>query len=727
MTSFITMLDNSCPDSDGDGLDDFDEASGCTNILDESAYIEATDSVLITDFDGAPGVYYISLEFGNKCDSSYAMGEFSVNLLENRINPWGYQHFGSDVFIDPLLESDSGKVQSSSFVLPAQIAVKLLDDQLYLHHLSNECDTGEVRLVSGCWSSIDADGDGIPNSLDLDSDNDGLPDYSENTPCYEQVAITETLAGVDTALVHVFDSGTSFVEISLTDGCAGAQASLQAHINTDMNEISVLAYSHFNGIENDYVHDGANQITSVSSDVSKLRFKLIANELYVYQLSTACGEGVSVDPFCWSSLDYDGDGIFNFLDLDSDGDGLTDADESTYCALETGTSAWFSAGDSTLVIDLADIASTTDQYYVSLDAYTNCYGLTTTMNGVVDVNTQEFHVSFFDHFSGNDGFSENHTNSIISDASSFAKVRFVLHGTEIYLHQISNACGSVLRSAPSCITSLDTICEPDHPNYLYTGLFDENATICIGDTLLFGDAELTEAGIYTASFMSMHGCDSTVTLSLAEYPVFTELIAEEICAGDTVYFGDLVLTEAGTYSEVFPSVLGCDSTVTMELSVFEINTDLTVASWTISAEDLADATYSWVDCEDGFSPIIPIEDGISYTAIENGSYAVIIEQNGCVDTSDCFIINDADINENRLDANITIHPNPTKDIVYITIDRNWDDFSIEMIDIAGRVVFKKSFQSTNNVNVDMSAFASGEYILRVITAGSINQFTIIKE
>ena len=727
MTGFITMLDNSCPDSDGDGLDDFEEATGCKNLLSESDYMDVADSILITDFDGGSGIYYISLEFGNKCDTTYARGEFSVNLIENRINPWAYQHFGSDVFIDPLLESDSGKVQTSSSDVPAQIALKLLDDQLYLHHLSNECDTGEIRLVSGCWSSIDADGDGVPNSLDLDSDNDGLPDYTENTPCYEMVEIAEVLAGVDTALVHIFDSGISFVEVSLTNECGDEQSVLQAHVNVDLNEISVIEYHHFNDLENDYFHDATNQITSVSSDVSQLSFKLIENELYVYQLSTDCGDGVSVDPFCWSSLDYDGDGISNFLDLDSDGDDITDAEESTYCYTETGTSAWFSIGDSTLVFDLSDIPSTTNQYYVSMDAYTNCYGLTTTMNGAVDVSTQEIHVSFFDHFSGNDGFSENHTNSIVSDASSFAKVRFVLHGTELYLHQISNACGSVLRSAPSCITPLDTICEPGHPNYLYSGHFNYSSTICVGDTLLFGDAELTEAGTYTEDFLSIHGCDSTVTLSLAEYPVYTELITEEICLGDTVFFGALVLTDAGTYTEVFPTVLGCDSTITLELSVFEINTEITVSGWTISAEDLEEAVYSWVDCYADYEPIIPIADGISFNAIENGSYAVIIEQYGCVDTSDCFIIYDADINENGLGANITIHPNPTKDIVHIVIDRNWDDFSIEIVDLAGRIVFKKSFYSTNNVNVDMGAFATGEYIISVKSGASINQFTIIKD
>ncbi|MFT5819603.1 MAG: hypothetical protein ACI8ZM_000828 [Crocinitomix sp.] len=727
MTGFITMLDNSCPDTDGDGIDDFDEASSCTNLLDETVYIDVADSVLITDFDAGDGVFYISLEFGNKCDSTYAMGEFSVDLEQNKINPWGYQHFGSDSFIDPLTESDSGKVQTSTWDEPAQIALKLLDDQLYLHHIANDCDTGAVRLTSGCWSSIDADGDGIPNSEDLDSDNDGLPDFTENTPCYELVEIGETLSDFDSVLVHTFDSGTSFINISFTEACGGEQASLMAHVKADLNEISVIEYQHFNGVENGYTYEGINQVTSISSDVSKLRFKLIANDLYVYQLTTDCADGVAIDPFCWSSIDYDGDGISNFLDLDSDGDGLTDENESNYCYYESGTSAWFSSGDSTLIADLADIPSTTDQYYVSLLAYTNCYGLTTTLNGVVDVNTQQIHASFFDHFSGNDGFSGNATSSITSDASSFAKVKYSLIGTELYLHQISNACGSVLRSNPSCITPLDTICEPGHPNYLYTGEFDASVTICAGEIYLFGDVELTEPGIYSNSFTSEHGCDSMVTLTLETNSIYETSFAEEICVGDTLDFGALALTEAGTYVEIFPTILGCDSTVTLELTVHEINTDLSIEGWIITAEDLVDATYSWVDCDDAYAPIIPIEDGITYTAIDNGNFAVIIEQDGCVDTSACITISDAEINENTFGANISIHPNPTKDIVHVLIDEQWDELILEIIDITGKIVVRKTIYFTEDIIVDMSAYSSGEYILTIQSDAGKKQFTIIKE
>ena len=40
-------------------------------------------------------------------------------------------------------------------------------------------DAEEVALLDGVWPTMDSDGDGTPNHLDIDSDNDGLPDGAE--------------------------------------------------------------------------------------------------------------------------------------------------------------------------------------------------------------------------------------------------------------------------------------------------------------------------------------------------------------------------------------------------------------------------------------------------------------------------------------------------------------------------------------------------------------------
>ncbi|PLX11918.1 MAG: hypothetical protein C0594_03050, partial [Marinilabiliales bacterium] len=92
-------------------------------------------------------------------------------------------------------------------------------------------------------------------------------------------------------------------------------------------------------------------------------------------------------------------------------------------------------------------------------------------------------------------------------------------------------------------------------------------TICDGDVYDFGTQSLSAAGTYTETFTSITGCDSVVTLTLHVNPVYNETLNATICEGESYDLGSQNLTETGTYTEVFSSVTGCDSTVVLNLTV----------------------------------------------------------------------------------------------------------------------------------------------------------------
>jgi len=94
-----------------------------------------------------------------------------------------------------------------------------------------------------------------------------------------------------------------------------------------------------------------------------------------------------------------------------------------------------------------------------------------------------------------------------------------------------------------------------------------SASICAGDSYNFGSQTLTTAGEYTETFNSANGCDSTVTLNLQIVDSFEESITAEICQGDNYILGTQTLSSSGTYVEKFNSQSGCDSTVTLLLTV----------------------------------------------------------------------------------------------------------------------------------------------------------------
>ena len=107
------------------------------------------------------------------------------------------------------------------------------------------------------------------------------------------------------------------------------------------------------------------------------------------------------------------------------------------------------------------------------------------------------------------------------------------------------------------------------------------ATICAGASFSFEGQDLTESGTYSAVYPAENGCDSTVTLTLKVLPELVTNLSETICAGDSIEFDGVFLTEEGQYSTILTSTTGCDSTVYLQLSVAPLaqtNLEVTICS-----------------------------------------------------------------------------------------------------------------------------------------------------
>jgi hypothetical protein len=103
-----------------------------------------------------------------------------------------------------------------------------------------------------------------------------------------------------------------------------------------------------------------------------------------------------------------------------------------------------------------------------------------------------------------------------------------------------------------------------------------SAAICEGGNYNFFGQTLTTAGTYTHTLQTVHGCDSVITLTLTVNPVFNTPISTEICEGDSYNFFGQTLTTAGTYTHTQQSVHGCDSVISLTLTVNDvINTPIT--------------------------------------------------------------------------------------------------------------------------------------------------------
>ncbi|MCG9912335.1 MAG: choice-of-anchor L domain-containing protein, partial [Flavobacteriales bacterium] len=132
-----------------------------------------------------------------------------------------------------------------------------------------------------------------------------------------------------------------------------------------------------------------------------------------------------------------------------------------------------------------------------------------------------------------------------------------------------NVSLQVINSCTSIVTNQNVIVETS-----YTGGV-QNESICDGESFTFGGTAYTTSGNYPFTFNTINGCDSTVTLNLTVNPVYNGGIqAESICSGESFTFGGNAYNQEGSYSHTFQSIYGCDSTVTLELTVNNVYDDI---------------------------------------------------------------------------------------------------------------------------------------------------------
>lgn len=92
------------------------------------------------------------------------------------------------------------------------------------------------------------------------------------------------------------------------------------------------------------------------------------------------------------------------------------------------------------------------------------------------------------------------------------------------------------------------------------------------DKYMFGNQTYTASGTYIDTLQTVHGCDSIVTLHLT----INNSIATDttIIATDSLLWENTILRESGDYVYYFTTIHGCDSIITLHLTIRSTTTDL---------------------------------------------------------------------------------------------------------------------------------------------------------
>jgi len=293
-----------------------------------------------------------------------------------------------------------------------------------------------------------------------------------------------------------------------------------------------------------------------------------------------------------------------------------------------------------------------------------CSGTTETYSVTIDPTATSYVWTLPNGWSG-----ASTTNSIVANTGTSAGGTISVAAT--------NICGSSVATN----TFVD--------EYMTPTVFSNDVTICDGSA---ADLEASaDFGTINWYAVQMNGT------SLATGPNYTT----PVLSNNTTYYA-----EANNN--------GCINSPRFAVNVM-VNpmptVNVTNAANTLTVDQAGAIVYQWLDCNNANAPIVG-ENNQSFTPINNGSYAVEVNLNGCVATSSCEVVATIGMNELANNDKIKLFPNPTSGKFIIDLGENKMPVKIEVLNILGALVYAANENAANQLMLDLNLQA-GVYYVRI--------------
>ncbi len=247
---------------------------------------------------------------------------------------------------------------------------------------------------------------------------------------------------------------------------------------------------------------------------------------------------------------------------------------------------------------------------------------------------------------------------------------------------------------------------------------DANGTNYLGGGSNFTTPALSgETTFYVQDSTCLASTRTAVTVSITQPVTFVQTLT--LCPDETVTVGSNTYSVPGTFTDSLTTAAGCDSIVITDLYYTNIDVSVSTVDFTLSADILSNATFQWVDCNNGYAPINGAT-GQSYTATANGSYAVIVTRADCSDTSACYAISTIGLSENESPLTVNLFPNPAKTTV--TVQSSEAIQTIDVYSVDGTFI-----KRTTATVVPVEELSKGIYLLEISTANRKTTARLVKE
>ena len=253
--------------------------------------------------------------------------------------------------------------------------------------------------------------------------------------------------------------------------------------------------------------------------------------------------------------------------------------------------------------------------------------------------------------------------------------------------------------------------------------------------------EPTSTATYTVTGIDTNGCVDTdeITVTFNPTPIVSAGPDLDLCQGvPHIFSGSGAQTYVWTngvtngipaipmnaiYTVTGTDSNGCSASDQMTVTIHNVMSSIFASGGILTAGVLVDMTAQWINCSD-MSPMAG-ETDVIFEPTHGGSYAIVIQDNvyGCIDTSNCVDIQFAGIDEMSA-AELSVYPVPTNDKVTVAsagavIER------MELIDMLGKVL-EIAEPNALQTELDLSAYESNTFFLRIYRAGQMNLLKVVK-
>jgi hypothetical protein len=178
--------------------------------------------------------------------------------------------------------------------------------------------------------------------------------------------------------------------------------------------------------------------------------------------------------------------------------------------------------------------------------------------------------------------------------------------------------------------------------------------------------------------------------------------------------GAFTWTASGTYTDTLLNAAGCDSILTVSLTIDTVNTIVDQLGFELTAQDTG-ATYQWLDCGLAYTPITGANSR-RYTATQNGDYAVELTRGSCRDTSACINVMGVSIAD-ALELSFQLHTLPAEGSYLLELGQRYRELSWQVYDLAGRSWQQGVLQNRAHLELDISELPAGLYLVQVRADG----------